>query len=228
MEKILPIGVIDSGKGGEGIIHYLSFNLNNENFLLYKDQKNFPYGNKSRNEIITIGNNAIETIQDKVKLIVIGCNTLSCFLESKVDIKILKINECIIEKITKLKIKKRILFLTTNLTKRSNYFQNKCDELGFKYSIISCSTLVNMIEENKINKEEIKRILNNEIVKDYDAIVLGCTHFYYLEEQIKKLFPGVYIVTGFDIMEKHIKHYFKKHKLKNKRRNNTNITVIKT
>ena len=228
MEKnTLPIGVIDSGKGGKGVIHYLSFGLKNENFLFYMDSKNFPYGNKSRSEIFEIGKDAIKMVQDKTKIIVIACNTLSCYINKNNDISIIKINECIVEKVKRKKYK-NVLFLTTSLTNKSNYFQNECEKYQIKYKIKSCPELVEMVENNLINKDKIKDILKEEFNGNYDAIVLGCTHFYYLEKDITKLFPNAKIITGFDVLLSKIKKELKLLKLKNSRVNKSKISVYKT
>lgn len=222
-----PIGIIDSGKGGMGVIHYLSFALKNEDFLFYLDHENFPYGNKSRNEIIKIGNDATEVINRKVKLIIIACNTLSCYLDKSIGKPIFKINECIIEKILKIKKKKNVLFLTTSLTKKSNYFQEQCENYSIKYHVLACPSFVDMVENNEINYDKVKDFLKEEIDKDYNVIVLGCTHFYYLEEHIRKLFSKAKIVTGYDILKRKIKKYLKKNKLNNNQKNRSVISIIK-
>ena len=228
MEKNnLPIGVIDSGKGGVGVIHYLSFSLKNEDFLFYLDHDNFPYGNKSRKEIIDIGFNAIEVLKEKSKMIVVACNTLSCYLDVNIDKTIYKINECIVEKLLKIKRKKKVLFLTTSLTKKSNYFQNECEKHNIEYNIISCPKLVDMVENDKINYDKVLEILKEEFNKNYNIIVLGCTHFYYLEEHIKKIFPKTKIVTGYDVLLKKINKDLKKHKLKNIKQNSSSITIVR-
>ena len=226
--KRLPIGVIDSGKGGIGVIHYLSFALKNEDFLFYMDNENFPYGNKSRKEIKRIGEEAISRIIDKSKMIILACNTLGCHFDLDVQKPLYKINECIMEDLKRKAKKGKVLFLTTFLTKRSGYFQNECDKLKIDYQILSCPRLVNMVENRSINFDEVKRILSSELNKDYSVVVLGCTHFYYLEEQIKKLFPKCKIVSGYNILEKKIKKDLRKYRYKNLSKNGPSITVMRT
>lgn len=223
----LPIGVIDSGKGGVGVIHYLSFALKNEDFLFYMDHEHFPYGNKSRKEIIEIGYDAIDVLKEKSKMIVIACNTLSCYLDIDIGKPIYKINECIIEKLLKIKRKKNVLFLSTFLTKRSNYFQSECEKYQIEYQIKSCPKLVHMVENNAVSYDKVIEVLEDEINKNYNAIVLGCTHFYYLEEHIKKLFPKAKIITGYDVLLKKINRDLKRYKLKNIKKNNSNINIIR-
>lgn len=227
-KRNLPIGVIDSGKGGMGVINYLSFSLVNEDFLFYMDNKNFPYGNKSRKELMGIGKVAFDSIKEKVKMIVIACNTLSCYLDIDIDKPIYKINECIMEELKK-KIKKgKVLLLTTYLTKRSNFFQDECEKNKIDYHIISCPRLVNMIENKCCTYDEVKKILSSELEENYSAIVLGCTHFYHIENHIKKLFPNAQTISGFKVLKKKVKKDLRKYKLKNSKKNGSNIKVYRT
>lgn len=228
INKTLPIGIIDSGKGGMGVINYLSFTLINEDFLFYMDHKNFPYGNKSRKDLIEIGNEAFNNLKEKVKIIIIACNTLSCYLDIDINKPVYKINECIMEEIKK-KIKKgKVLFLTTYLTKRSNYFQDECEKIGINANVVSCPRLVTMIENKTCSYEEVKKILRLESENKYDAVVLGCTHFYHIENHLKRLFPDAHIISGFNILKKKIKKDLRKYKLKNNKKTGSIIKVYKT
>ena len=70
-------------------------------------------------------------------------------------------------------------------------------------------------------------ILEDEVNKNYNIIVLGCTHFYYLEEHIKRIFPKSKIVTGYDVLLKKINKDLKKHKLKNIEQHSSSITIFR-
>ena len=47
-----PIGIFDSGVGGITILKEIQKRLPNENYIYLGDTKNFPYGEKNREEII--------------------------------------------------------------------------------------------------------------------------------------------------------------------------------
>lgn len=223
-----PIGVIDSGKGGIGLIHYLSFSLNNEDFLFYQDKENFPYGRKSREEIISIGDKAIvKLIQYNPKLIIIACNTLGCNYTPSVSKKVFKINEIIMKEIKQKVKKESVLILSTERTLKSGYFQKECERNCIEAEVKACPYLVEAVEYNKINKNKIQDYLFKLYDKDYGYIVLGCTHFYYLEEIIKDTFKNkVKIIKGYSLLEKSIKKYLRKNKLRNKKDINGEIRII--
>ena len=71
-----PIGVFDSGIGGITVLKELKKALPNEKFIYLGDTKNFPYGEKSKEEIIKFAKENVKTlINENVKLIVIACGT---------------------------------------------------------------------------------------------------------------------------------------------------------
>ena len=47
-----PIGIFDSGVGGITVLKEIQKRLPNENYIYLGDTKNFPYGEKSREEIV--------------------------------------------------------------------------------------------------------------------------------------------------------------------------------
>ena len=192
------------------------------------DKSNFPYGEKTNFELQNIGSNSLNVLEKKkCKLILIGCNTLSCVLENNSNINIIKINECIIDEV-KRKIKKgRVLVLCTKLTKKSGFFQLELNKLHLDYDVVSVKEFVNMVENNSININKIKEKLSPYLNIKYDAVILGCTHFYYLEEYIKELFMNSKIIHGFNNMEKKVKRFLKKNNLKNHSLNSGNIVVVR-
>ena len=73
-------------------------NLPNENIIYLGDTKNFPYGNKSKEEIIEFAIKNVEILINKnVKVIIIACGTASSqaldILKTKFDIPIIGIIE---------------------------------------------------------------------------------------------------------------------------------------
>ena len=49
-----PIGIFDSGIGGISILEKLKQLLPNENFIYLADNRNCPYGSKSKKEILSL------------------------------------------------------------------------------------------------------------------------------------------------------------------------------
>jgi glutamate racemase len=47
-----------------------------------------------------------------------------------------------------------------------------------------------MIEANRVNREKVAKTINDSIAKGADQIVLGCTHYHWIEELIKEAAAG--------------------------------------
>ncbi len=71
-----PIGIFDSGVGGLTVLSEIKKKLPNENLLYLGDTKNFPYGNKTKQQIVDFAmQNAQRLIKLGAKVIVIACGT---------------------------------------------------------------------------------------------------------------------------------------------------------
>ena len=75
MDKYSPVGVIDSGVGGLTVAKQLKRSLPNEDIMYFGDSKNMPYGNRSREEIVSLAEFMIRYLEDRgVKAILLACN----------------------------------------------------------------------------------------------------------------------------------------------------------
>ena len=59
------IGIFDSGVGGLTVLAEIRKALPNENIIYLGDTKNFPYGNRSKEEIIKFAIKNVETLIEK-------------------------------------------------------------------------------------------------------------------------------------------------------------------
>ncbi len=76
--NIKPIGVFDSGFGGITVLKELLKLMPNENYIYLGDNKNIPYGDKSKKEIVELSSKMVEFLINKnCKILVIACNTIS-------------------------------------------------------------------------------------------------------------------------------------------------------
>ena len=72
------IAVLDSGVGGLSVLSVLEKKFPNERFLYFGDNGNAPYGNRSKQNLLSITLKNIDYIKSyDVKAIVVACNTLS-------------------------------------------------------------------------------------------------------------------------------------------------------
>jgi glutamate racemase len=61
---------------------------------------------------------------------------------------------------------------------------------GVKVLEPDCSDWAYMVESNNLDREKIAKIVNEVCDQNADQIVLGCTHYHWIEQQIKDLAQG--------------------------------------
>ena len=195
------IGVIDSGIGGVTVLKELLKELPNEDYIYYSDSINNPYGDKTNEEIINIVDNVVNKLINKgVKIIIIACNTASAvckeYLRNKYDIPFIAIEPAY--KVVYDHAKEyKTLIMATKATMNSDNFKKLFNEYDNHNTILcSCSGLADLIEEG--NKEKIIAYLNSHIgeYKGVKNVVLGCTHYPLVKEEIKEILGDVTFFDG--------------------------------
>jgi glutamate racemase len=185
----------DSGIGGLPYLQYFRQNNPYESLLYVADRKNFPYGKKTKQEIIYILVNLFERLIDQFqpKLVVLACNTasvsaLSTLRETFPHIlwigTVPAIKPAIIESRNRC-----VGVLGTDRTIDDPYIT----ELAKKYSAdtkiirIPAPTIVEFVEEHFFEASDAeKQAIISPYIEEFrhigvDAIVLGCTHFILLQ-----------------------------------------------
>ncbi|HIS33756.1 MAG TPA: glutamate racemase [Candidatus Avirikenella pullistercoris] len=191
------IGVFDSGMGGLTVLKEIIKELPEEDTIYYADAGNCPYGEKSRDEIIRLTDKAVQFLLSRdVKLIVIACNTATTsaigFLRSEYDIPFVAMEPAV--KPAVLNSKTGVIgVLATKCTIEGEALKKLCRRWGEQARIIPVEGhgLVEIVEHNREESSETYRLLSDYIgmmaKEKADHIVLGCTHYPFLEKQIKAI-----------------------------------------
>lgn len=174
----MRVGLCDSGLGGLTVLKELRKKYPKNDYIYIGDNKNIPYGNKSLDELINLGQNLIDFLEKKnVDLIIIACGTLSSnvipFL--KTNTKIIDVVRPTIKYINE-NIKKKVTVFATDATIKSHIFR---DNLKYGCTEVACPLFVPMIENDDIDVSKIVSMVPND-----DIIVLGCTHFPLIEKYL--------------------------------------------
>lgn len=182
--------VIDSGVGGVSILRNLIKKLPNESFIYYLDNKNSPYGNKSKkfleNNIVNILKNIFSKYA--IKIVVFACNTLTATTIHKVrkifkDVKFVGTEPAVKQVNDK---EKTLVLATTQTLKYSKILKKYKNNPNF--SFIALENVAYLLDSNFFNRKGVLESLSKQITnKDYKNVVLGCTHYYFLENEIKTI-----------------------------------------
>ena len=219
-----PIGVFDSGIGGLTVVKSLMDILPHENIIYFGDIARIPYGTKSQ---ATIQKFAAETakflIQKDVKAIIIACNTISAIAKDIVkDIAgNIPVVDVISAGISLVEDNLNIGVIATPATINSNAYTNQINQLypGSKVFAQACGLFVSMIEEGFIEGEIVeliaKEYLNHFNDKSLDYLILGCTHYPIIKENIAKVLKDVTLIDPSQQVVKMIKQLLIEQKMLN-------------
>lgn len=224
------IGIFDSGVGGLTVFSEIIKELPNEKIIYIGDTKRFPYGSKSKENIIQISKQIVNyfILQD-VKLIVIACGTATSQaleeLRNIYKIPIIGIIEPTIENCIN-KDTKNVGIIATKGTIRSGEWEKKIKEKNNNIKTISIETplLASMAEEgwteNLVAKEAIKEYMKSFKNSNIEKIILGCTHYPLFTKLIsEELNKNVDIINTGKQMAKYLKNYLNKNQMENKENN---------
>ena len=233
-----PIGIFDSGIGGISILEKLKQLLPNENFIYLADNRNCPYGGKSKKEIFSLSNkNCEKLIELNCKIIIIACNTSTTNsikkLREKIAIPIIGIEPGLKPAINYTKTK-NIGILATEKTLGSKLFfetlnQNRIDDIHIHEQI--GYELVNLIEEGSHSKQNLYKILDKYLVpminKKIDCLLLGCTHYNHIKDIIEEIIPeDIKIVDTIAPVNKRVLNILKSNNILNKATNKRTIKIF--
>ena len=198
---MVRIAVFDSGLGSLSIIKPIQKKFKCE-IIYFADQHNFPYGNKTKQQLETVIKKSITFLKENYApdIIIMGSNTPSLVLDS-IESKIIKVTPPLIEA-SRLSKTNNIGILATKSTIHSQglkQFINKC-KLGKKINVhyIDASLLINLVEYGKFidNKTYCKNIIQKELVKhiikkNIDVVTLSSTHLPFLKPLLENEFSNV-------------------------------------
>ena len=213
MKKDFPIGFFDSGVGGLSVYSQFKKVLPYENTIYFGDLKNLPYGNKSKDELVVITKNILDFFKTKnVKAVVIACNTSSALAYEQIkdcyDFEIFPIIQSCAKIISQNNYKKLGIFATEG-TVKSEAYKNEIQKYNPNIEIkeIACHNWVSIVEGFYPNKcEDIVKHLDEMLSFSPDKIILGCTHYPYLLNDLAKYVDKNIFVDPAEIFIEYLKN----------------------
>ncbi len=193
------IGVFDSGVGGISVLKHLTGQLPNENFLFYGDSANAPYGEKSVDQVRTLAFDIVRRmVEGGVKAIVIACNTATSAaakeLRRAFELPIIGVEPALKPAATA-SGRHRVLVMATPVTLSLQKYRELWDRYAGYAECISCSCpgLAERIEHGRLDAPDLTALLQ-QLIGRYrgrvDSVVLGCTHYPFVGDQIRDVLGG--------------------------------------
>ena len=202
MKKIV---VFDSGFGSISVIREIQKIFKGE-LIYFADQKNFPYGVKSKPELENIIKDTINLLEEQFSpdFIIMASNTPTLLLNTRIrriSLKLAGIYPPLSDAV-KISRTRNIAILGTRSVIQSESiteFIEKCDMPNdMVVHKIDCSLLVELVESGKFltDKEYCKNVIK-EVLEDVfldnsiDVATLSSTHLPFLEPFLRSIFKNV-------------------------------------
>ena len=205
----MKIGILDSGIGGLSVLHRAAERLPDAEFIYYADTENVPYGEKPREEILKFVEHIMEfMVARSVDAVVVACNTATSVaiadIRQKYTFPIIGM-EPAVKKAREEFPEGRTLVLATPVTvqgKKMKYLLERVDG-DHMVDMIPTPKLVRMAEDEIFDGPMVEEYLNEQFKNfdstDYSALVLGCTHFNYFKETLRRMVPDhIHLVDGIE------------------------------
>lgn len=213
------IAFFDSGVGGITVFEKLKKLLPNENYIYFGDLKNFPYGEKTYDELLDFADKIFKFFAQKdVKAVIMACNTTSATvydeLKKRFGFKIYPIIQSCASVISKLPVKSIGVFATEATIKSGAYGRElKKYNPDLEVFEMSCPPWVKIVEEKAQNSPEsieavrfyIEKMGINGKGNNPDKIILGCTHYPYLLDILEKFAPRELFIDPAEYFAQYIK-----------------------
>ena len=204
-----PIGIFDSGVGGLTVARAVLDQLPNEAILYVGDLEHSPYGPKP---IADVRRYALAVLDDLVaqgvKMLVIACNTASAAMlrdaRERYDVPVVEVIGPAVRTAMSTTRNGRVGVIGTAGTIGSGAYQ---DMLGVNERLTvfaqACPRFVEFVEAGVTGSPEVLAVAEEYLAPlraaEVDTLVLGCTHYPFLEGAISYVMgPEVSLVSSDD------------------------------
>lgn len=192
----MKIGVFDSGVGGLSVANAIMAAFPQHDVIFMNDSKHVPYGTRSTDEILQFVLPILQSlVQDGCQAIVIACNTVSTTLIEQLrhdlDVPLIGV-EPLIKLAAEMTESGVVAVCATPRTLSSERYKVLKETYAEDIKVIEpdCSDWSLLIEQQEMKQHHILDDLEPALQAGADVVVLGCTHYHWIEEEIERLVNG--------------------------------------
>jgi glutamate racemase len=229
----MKIGIFDSGVGGLLIARAIRKAMPEYDYVYLGDTKRVPYGNRSHDTVYEFTKQGVDYLfkKENCAIVIIACNTASArslreiqqrYLPSYNDSRTIlgeakrNVIGVLIPTAEECAKYKKVGIIGTSGTIASNTFVTEIEKINSKTKVFQnpAPMLVPLAEEGEriLVKPFLVKYLKPLLAKKPDAIALGCTHYPFFKNEIRKIVPkNIKIISQDEIIPKKLKEYFIKH-----------------
>jgi glutamate racemase len=194
-----PIGMFDSGFGGLTVARAVIDLLPHEHLVYIGDTGRYPYGPRPQEEVREFAHQIAWSLVKEydVKAIVVACNTASAAaldeLEAELPVPVIDVVAPGARALVKATRSGKVGVIGTVGTIRSGAYDRAVAATGadVRLTAAACPGLVEFVERGQTSGEEVQilaeRLLAPVVDAGVDTLLLGCTHYPYLEAVISEV-----------------------------------------
>jgi glutamate racemase len=229
--KRVPIGVFDSGYGGLTVLSAIRKQLPQYDFIYFGDNARAPYGNRSFDVVYEFTLEAVRFLFDQgCPLVILACNTASAkalrtiqqndLPQISPENRVLGVIRPSTEVLDELTQTKHVGILGTQGTVQSNSYPIELAKFAPDIEVHqhACPMWVPLIENHQHEHPAGKQFIEEDVQKllslnpNIDAILLACTHYPVLQDQLSALVgPNIQVIPQGPIVAVKLASYLVAH-----------------
>ncbi len=202
------IGIFDSGVGGLSVLKELVALLPHERVCYVADAAHCPYGPRSAQEVLQLSLNIVNfLLQEKhCKMIVVACNTATAAAIDELRKMFPHVPFVGMEPAVKPAAQQsrtgNIGILATAGTLQGRLFNETKARYAadVKMHVVVGTGLVELVEQGREDSPEAEELLKTYLQPmlddNVDELVLGCTHYPFLQNAIEKITQGSMVIEN--------------------------------
>lgn len=205
------IGIFDSGVGGLSVFREIRKVLPDEKYIYFSDSAHCPYGEKTKEYIIERARTITRMLLDSGSdIIVVACNTATAaaisVLRNEFPVNFIGMEPAVKPAATSTKTGVVGVLATAGTLKADKYLNTRgrfsegvkiVEHVGQGFVEAVENGIMAGSEAESIVKASLKPLLD----EGADRIVLGCTHYPFLMDTIKKLSDELYPERNVEVID---------------------------
>jgi glutamate racemase len=189
----MKIGVFDSGVGGLSVANAIQAALPELEIMVREDSEHLPYGTRQPAEILGFVLPILNELSEAgCQIIVIACNTVTTTLitelRQRVSVPLVGV-EPMVKPAAAATKSGVIAVCATPATLASQRYATLKHDYAANITVLEpdCSDWALMIQGQNIERDKISQRINEVLNDGADVIVLACTHYHWIEQEIVEL-----------------------------------------
>ncbi len=214
--SIQPIGLLDSGFGGLSVMRAIRAQGPHENLIYTADCGFAPWGDRDdafiQQRVDVIVNYLLSR---NIKALVIACNTATAVcaeaLRDRLTIPVIGIEPAVLPAARATQTKAVAVMATVKTIESERYtsLKTRVEDPDIQIFDCPCPGLMECVEagafHSKTTRQLIQHFVSPLLEHNIDQIVLGCTHYPFLEEEIQRVVgPNVSLIDPAPAVARHL------------------------